>query len=378
MKKIIAVNTRFLLKDKMEGIGYFTHETMRYIVTANTDYTFYFLFDRPYSKEFIYSNNVKPVVLFPPARHPFLFIWWFEWSVCNWMNSNRPDLFISPDGFGVLRSNVPQLLVMHDIAYEHYPTHNKFLQQKYYEFFMPRFAAKAKRIATVSQHSKNDLIQYYSVPEEKIDVVYSAVKEDFYPVNDKEKELTQNKYAQGFPYFVYTGSVNPRKNLQNMLKAYDLFRKKTGEPFRFVIAGAKGWKTSQIIDIWKQMEFKNEVLFTGRLPLDELRKVVGSAFALLYVSLYEGFGVPPLEAMACKVPAIISSTSSMPEICGEAALQANPESPEEISRQMLNLYVNPDLRGQLIEKGSEQFKKYSWQKTAQLLWNSCIKALELS
>lgn len=375
VKKKIAVNTRLLLKDRLEGIGYFTHETLKYIVGQNPEIDFYFLFDRKFSEEFIYAPNVTAVELFPPARHPFLYIWWFEWSVANWLNEHQPSLFLSPDGYCSLRAKVPQLAVIHDIAFEHFPKHNDFLQQQYYKFFMLRFAQKAKRIATVSQFSKNDIVHRYGILPEKIDVVYSAVKSNFSLLNEDEKIVAKTKFAGGKPYFVYAGSVNPRKNVANLLRAFDLFKAHTNSNLKFVVAGAKGWQTGEIFEVFNSMNHKSDVFFTGRLSLEDMRLAIGGAFATLYVSLFEGFGVPPLESMACGVPVITSSSSSMPEICGDAALFANPNSVDDICKKMKMLFEQQSLRLALVEKGWAQAKKYSWKKTADLLWESCEKAM---
>lgn len=376
VRKKIAVNTRLLLNDKLEGIGYFTHETLKNIVEQHPEIDFYFLFDRKFSSEFLYAPNVHAVELFPQARHPFLYVWWFEWSVANWLNVHQPNLFLSPDGYCSLRANVPQLAVLHDIAFEHYPEHNNFLQQQYYEFFMPRFAQKAKRIATVSQFSKNDIVQHYGIMPEKIDVVYSAVKSNFFPLNEHEKINARARFASAKHYFVYAGSVNPRKNVANMLRAFDLFKTATGSDFKFVIAGARGWQTGEIFDVYNAMKHKSDVCFTGRLSLDDMRLAIGGAFASLYVSLFEGFGVPPLEAMACGVPVVTSTSSSMPEICGDAALLADPESFEDIFMKMKMIFEDEHLRLSLQEKGFKKSKEYSWKATAELLWKSCENTMK--
>jgi glycosyltransferase involved in cell wall biosynthesis len=377
VRRKIAVNTRLLIKDKLEGIGYFIHETLRHITVNHPETDFYFLFDRKHSEEFIFSPNVRAVELFPQARHPFLYVWWFEWSVANWLNRYQPNMFLSPDGYCSLRTRVPQLSVMHDIAYEHYPHHNKYLQQKYYQFFMPHFAAKAKRIATVSQYSKMDIITHYGITPEKIDVVYSAVKNVFSPLQPTEKISATERFGAGKEYFIYAGSVNPRKNVSTLLRAFDRFKFDTQSDFKLVIAGAKGWQTDEIFKAYQSLHHRQDVFFTGRLSEPELRLAIGGAFAFVYVSLFEGFGVPPLEAMACGVPVITSSSSSMPEICGDAALLAQPESVEDIVEKMKLLYQSSERRNTLIKKGFIQCKKYSWQETAALLWNSCEKTMNI-
>lgn len=376
IRKKIAVNTRFLLTDKLEGIGYFTHETLKNIVRQHTDTDFYFLFDRPYDSSFIYSSNVKPVVLFPPARHPFLWYWWFEFSVAAWLKRNKPHLFLSPDGFCSLNSDTPTVIVMHDISYEHYPQYVPFLSRKYYKHFMPKYAAHASRVATVSEFSAQDIHSKYAVPEEKMDVVYSAVKDTFKPVAEDVKRATRLRYTNGEEYFLYVGSVNGRKNLSRMLLAFNRFKEKQKTSVKFVIAGAMGWSNEELKSVQQQMQHHSEVIFLGRTNEQELANLVASAFAILYVSLFEGFGVPPLEAMQCRVPCITSNVSSIPEITRGAAITVNPLSVNDISTAMIELYTDDLLRQQLISAGAARIKDFSWDKTAALLWNCCQKVLE--
>lgn len=374
-RKKIAVNTRFLIKNKLEGIGYFTHETLRHMVLAHPEVDFYFLFDRPYSSEFVYSNNVKPVVLFPPARHPFLWILWFEFSVARWLRKNKVDLFLSPDGFCSLLSDVPTVSVIHDIAFEHYPEYVPFLTRAYYKFFFPRFAKHAACIATVSEFSKQDIMQHYSIQAEKIDVVYSAAKDFFAPVSAAVREKTKADYCGGSDYLLYVGSVNGRKNVKNMLQAFELYKSNNQSRLKFLIAGSLGWSNAEMDEVLGKMKHRTDVIFTGRLSEENLVRVIGSSFAVMYVSLFEGFGVPPLEAMKCEVPCITSNTSSMPEIAAGAALLANPNSPEDIAGKIQQLHYSQELKAQLIESGKKRAANFTWATTADLLWASCEKIL---
>ena len=150
----IAVNTRFLIKNKLEGIGWFTYESLKRITRQHPEHEFVFLFDRPYAEEFIFSDNVTGRVLFPPARHPLLWYWWFEYSVTAALKQIKPDIFLSTDGYLSLACQVPQVIVMHDLAFEHFPDHVNALTARYYRHFTPKFAKKANRIATVSEYSK--------------------------------------------------------------------------------------------------------------------------------------------------------------------------------------------------------------------------------
>lgn len=374
-RRAIAVNTRFLIKNKLEGIGLFTAESLKRIVATHPEVDFYFLFDRAYDPEFVFSDNVKPVVLFPPARHPFLWFWWFEISVAGWLNKNKPELFLSTDGYACLGTNVPQVLVMHDLAYEHFPEQVPFIYSKYYRYYMPRFAAKVERIATVSEFSKRDIVKQYGVLPGKIDVVYNGSKEVYHPVVEEVKALMRAKISGGKEYFIYVGSIHPRKNIKRLLLAFDQFKNQTGSDFKLVIVGRKAWDYKDVDEALASMQHKADVIFTGHLPPEELADVLASAFAMLYVSLFEGFGIPIIEAMSCDVPVITSKTTSMPEAAGDAALLVNPESVREISGAMESLVQNPPLRNSLIGKGKGQRQKFSWELTAEKLWSSCSKAL---
>jgi len=372
----IAVNTRLLLRDKMEGIGYFAYETLLRITRAHPEVEFHFLFDRPYDERFIFSDNVKPVVLSPPARHPLLWYWWFEWSVAGYLRRYRFDLFLSPDGYVSLRSDTPTLAIQHDIAFEHFPDFVPWLTSRYYKYYVPRFMAHATRIATVSEYSKTDIVKQYGIAPGKIDVVYNAAKEIFQPVSEEEKMRIAAEYTGGKPYLIYVGSIHPRKNLKNMLLAFDRFRKKTaGSDQKFLIVGARGWQNSELSGVIGSMKYKDDVIFLGRQPLDVLARLIAASFALMYVSFFEGFGVPPVEGMQCGVPVVTSRTSSMPEICGDAALLSDPMSIDDIEEAIGMLDLHPGLRESLSDLGRIQAKKYSWDRSADLLWASCLRAM---
>ena len=373
----IAVNTRLLLRDKLEGIGYFEYETLQRITRSHPDVEFDFLFDRPYDEGFIFSDNIKPIVLFPPARHPLLWYWWFEWSVAGYLRKNNFDLFLSPDGYVSLRSDTPTLAIQHDIAFEHYPDLVPALHCRYYKYYVPRFMTHATRIATVSEYSKTDIITHYGTSADKIDVVYNAAKDIFKPISTDEKKLLAVQYTQGKPYLIYVGSIHPRKNLKNMLLAFDQYKKANpSSELKFLVVGAFGWQNSELKDIINTMQYKDDVIFLGRQPLDELAKLIAGSFALLYVSLFEGFGVPPVEGMKCGVPVITSNNSSLPEICGDAALLVDPLDVNAICQAIEKLWTDSSLYESLIQKGTLQAQKYSWDRSADLLWASCIKTIE--
>lgn len=372
----IAVNTRLLLKDKLEGIGWFTYENLKRITQQHPEHEFYFIFDRPFDESFIFSGNITPVVAPPQARHPLLYYVWFEKSIPRVLKRIQPDLFFSPDGYLSLSTPVKSMNVFHDLNFEHYPEDLPYAERWFYRHYFPKYAAKACRIATVSEFSKRDIINQYAVPADKIDVVYNGANESFTPLGPAEIARVREEYSQGHPYFLFVGALHPRKNLANLFHAYDYFRKETGLEVKLLIVGQKKWWTKKIRDAYEAMHFKEEVIFSGRLPADKLHQVIASALALAYVSYFEGFGIPILEAFYCETPVLTANITSMPEVAGGAACLADPFSVKSIGHGLIKLATDDSYRQELIEKSRARRGAFSWQRSADLLWNSMEKALQ--
>lgn len=371
----IAISTRLLLKDKLEGIGGFTHETLKRITRQHPEHNFIFLFDRPFDQSFVYAPNVKGVSVFPPTRHPVLMWYWLEFAVPYFLKKNKVDLFISTDGWMSLSTDVPTLQVCHDINFEHFPEFLPWVHRVNYQHFFPKYAQKAKRIATVSEFSKQDISATYGVAPEKIDVVYNGSNDKYTPISSAEVEAIRRQYTDGAPYFLFIGLVHKRKNLLNLLKAFEAFKSSSDTPVKLVVVGAIKWWSGDSKDYYEQMRYKDEVVFTGWLHNDVLHHVLGGALALSYVPLFEGFGIPILEAMSADVPVITSDVTSMPEVAGPAALYCDPYRPETITAAMLKIYKDSELRQGLIEKGRDRRKVFSWDQTANLFWESIEKTL---
>lgn len=350
----------------MTGLGHFTYELLKKMVLQHPGDEFIFLFDRPYDPDFIFAPNITPVVVNPPARAPFLFYMWFEWALPAAIKKCGADVFLSPDNFMSLRIKIPTILIIHDLAFEHYPEDLSFSNRWYYKHYMPLFARKADIIATVSEATKVDIIGQYNIDPDKIEVVGLGLNEGF----EKARQSVSPE-----DYFIHIGTIQPRKNIVRLLQAFENYKIQSGYPTKLVFIGGKGWKDSDIFSFLAGMKHKEDVIFEGYISNGMISAKLHKAIALLCVSYFEGFGMPVIEAQASGCPVICSNVSSLPEAAGEGAMLVDPFDVSTITATMLELKEDDDLRNELIQKGFKNSEKYSWATTAEKVWQ-CILSVK--
>ena len=370
---IIAINTRFLLPTKMEGFGWFTYEVVKRMVENHPEHTFLFFFDRAYDNRYLFAPNVVPIVLRPPARHPILFILWFEFAVKHALKKYKADVFFSPDGYLSLRSQVPQVNVIHDLNFVHYPKDLPWSSRMYYNYFFPKFAKKTKHIVTVSNYTKQDLIETYQVPESKITVSWNGANDVFTSLSQHDVEHVRGNLTHGKPYFLFVGSIHPRKNVKRLIESYLNYREKDAT-FDLVVVGEPMWKHNQEL-----LALQHESIhYTGHLSIQKLVCVMGAAACFVYVPYFEGFGIPLVEAMRCGVPIIAGNRTSIPEVVGDAGLLVDPFSTEAITDALVKIAQNEDLRNELAKKSLERRNYFSWDASAEKIWEVLIQQAYLT
>ncbi len=336
---------------------------------------FTFIFDRPYNQQFVFAPNVNPVVLFPQARHPVLYYLFFEQAIPRYLKNNPHDLFISPDGMLSLHYPGKQITVCHDLNFIHHPENLPWLSSQYYNRMFPRYISHAARVATVSEYSKNDIVSTFGYPAQQVDVVYNGVNQVFQPIDQLRQQQVRDRYTGGDPYFVYVGALHKRKNIENMLLAFDAFKDARQSPYKLLIVGQTMFGSGSIRKAYASMHHRQDVIFVGRLFEEALRDVIAAARALLLVSYFEGFGIPILEAMKCEVPVITSQTTSMPEVAGGAACLTDPDSIASISQALTRVAFDDHLVEEMIHKGRQVSQQFSWQRTADLMWQCVQKSI---
>ncbi len=368
----IAVNTRLVLDGKMDGIGWFTYETMTRIASNHPEHHFSFLFDRSVSGSLVFPKNVEPVVVRPVTRLPILLEYWNNRAVPAKLKKLRPDIYISSDGFIPPTLDIPSLAVIHDLNFEHYP---HFLPKKYRKIYQKRLrqsARAAHRVLTVSEFSKADISKTYGVPLSKIDVVYCGLNSFIHPVS--EEQILEEKMRLGLRtrYFIVVGTLHPRKNIHRTIEAFGKFRERHASDFQLVFAGNDKWFSGEMKDALTQCPYRDDILFTGRVDDSVMNLLVSGAHAMVYVSLFEGFGMPILEAAAAGIPVITSNNTSMKEIAADTALLVNPFNTDEIVDAMRRLAEDNALCDQLVSASKHLPAKYSWDKSAERIWESVL------
>ncbi len=350
----------------MEGFGWYSFETLKRITQSHPEHQFIFFFDRAYDPKFIFSKNIEPVVLRPPARHPVLFKIWFNFSVTRALKKYKADVFFSPDGYLSLKTSVPQVGVIHDLNFEHYPNDLPKSALNYLKSYFPLFARKANHLLTVSEFSKSDICKLYQIDASKITVAYNGASDLFKPISKVDQHLIRDEFTDGKPFIVFVGALHPRKNVFRLLQSFEKFKHQTQSETKLLIVGENLWRSKKMN--LPEMTFKSDVVFTGHQPLNKLAQLVASAKFMAFVSYFEGFGIPLVEAMQAGCPILSGDKTSLPEIAGEAAIYCDPFDVDSITRGITTLDQDENLRIQLIERGLVRAKNYSWDFTAEKIW----------
>jgi len=254
---------------------------------------------------------------------------------------------------------------IHDLVAYHHPNTIPRKYAFYMRYLIKLMVRKVDGIITDSEFIRREIIDMFNISEERIFKVPIAVTGQFRPVEDTGRiEALKERFGIERRYFLHVGNIEPRKNLINLFRACDLVWEKLGKDFQLVVVGRKGWLYGEIFETLRNSKFSKDVIFTGYVDEGDISTLYSGADFFVFPSLYEGFGLPILEAMRCGTPVIASQVASLPEVAGDAALYVDPYDPGDIAEKMLTLAFDPSLQKQLREKGFRQASGFSWEETA--------------
>lgn len=282
------------------------------------------------------------------------------------INRGKYGLFHSPDHIlPLLPIKCKKMITVHDLAFIRLPKAFS-LKKRAYKNLMAKYSIiRSDMIIADSNNTKNDIMDIFKIKENKVRVVYLAAGAKYVPVNDKNKILEiKQKYKIDRPYILFVGTLEPRKNILNVINSFSLAADKYKIEHDLILAGKRGWLYEPIYGLIKDSKYKERIRILDNISADELPAIYSEADLFVYPSLYEGFGLPPLEAMACGVPVITSNNSSLPEVVGDAAIKIDPKDIEQIAYETARVLNSNEIRDSLSKKGLERAKLFSWEKCA--------------
>lgn len=269
-----------------------------------------------------------------------------------------------------VRKKVPSILFIHDLSHIHYSQYTSPKNLVWLNKFVPRSIKRADKIVTISESSRNDIAQFYKVPKKDISVVYPALDHNEYkPRPSEEVSAVRKKFKIDKPYVLSVCTLEPRKNLIGVLKAFDSLPDSTKEKYTLVLAGGKGWLDGEIQEVYEKINKKYSVIKTGYVDDEDLPALYSGADLFVWPAFYEGFGMPPLEALACGTPVITADNSSLPESVGTAAITVKAEDTEAITKNIQKVLTDKKLQAKMQADGFKQAQKFSWHKSAEDMLN---------
>jgi glycosyltransferase involved in cell wall biosynthesis len=326
----------------------------------------YFVFVAPGEDRCLHDSHNVHIMEIGSGFYPL----WEQYSLPKAANEMNLDMLHCTSNTAPLFCKIPLILTLHDIIFlEPRDRMNESIYQNmgwwYRKLVVPRILKKCKRIITVSNFEKNNIIKTLGIPEEKMAMIYNGYTEWFKPVQDIE--FVYRKYIDTPSYFFFLGNTDPKKNTERTLIAYSMYLEKSEFKRKLLLADLDEQYLDYMIEHNHIDNIRNMVVMPGYISNRDLPYIYNNAFAFLYPSLRESFGIPLLEAMACGTPVITSNTSSMPEIGGPHAILINPENPAEIADMMIKLETDTAFYNRQEEIGLQQATMFSWRRTAEQL-----------
>lgn len=365
----IGVDIRFLARGVQSGVEEYTLNLLpRLFGSKDTEFKLFYNAFKKNKLNFPWVDfpNVKIFRRSIPNRFLQLSSFFFDYPKIDKIIGGA-DVFFSPHFvFSSISNKCRKIVTFHDLSFEYYPEFFSFTRNLWHKLMKPKKQAQdADLIISVSESTKEDLINLYKIDPKKIKVIYPGIGDEFKKLDSSEIKNIKEKYNLPDKFILYFGTIEPRKNIVGIIKAFDILRLKLDTDIKLVIAGSPGWLYKEVYKTAKESEFKDDIIFCGFIDKEDKSSLYNLASLFVYPSYFEGFGFPPLEAMACGVPTIVSNCTSLPEVAGDGALLVNPYNVNEIFVAMKEVLADKALSDDLTSRGLNQVKKFTWQSCAE-------------
>lgn len=356
-----------VIQSTKSGVDWYTHHVIKEMMELLAPDEQLFLFtnrETGFEKEALSSPGTTVVMSRFRFQEP-----WRQFILPLLLQRHRIDVCFFTNFVLSIAATCPMVLTIHDLSFKLFPRTHSLRNVIWARSLVPISTRRAQRVIADSYNTKIDLLRVMNVAEEKVDVVHLGASELFSPEPHADDAETISRYGITEPYILYVGTLEPRKNLTMLIRCFDKIARERPD-VHLVLAGRRGWMAQAIFDELEKRDLLGRIQITGYVRDEDLPAIYRSASVFIYPSLYEGFGLPPLEAMSSGVPVIVSRNSSLPEVVGEAGLYVNPLDAEEMAEAIGRVLDDKELANSLREKGFERARQFSWHKTA-------VKTLEI-
>jgi glycosyltransferase involved in cell wall biosynthesis len=341
------------------GIGQYIFHLVNGLAQVDHENEYVLLQSRKDDTTILEQPNFRRISLWTPSHHRLE-----RYSLNVELMRLGLDVLHSPDFIPPHRPNCKSVITVHDLAFLLYPHFLTRESARYYGH-IDQAVRWTDHIISVSESTKRDTIQHLGVPEEKITVVYEAANPIFRPIDrDEAREQVRNRHGLDHPFILFVSTIEPRKNVPTLLRAMWQLIECYKEDMHLVLAGGKGWLFEDAFAVVEELKLDDRVQFVGRVSSEDLLYLYNAAEMLAHPAFYEGFGLPPLEAMACGLPVVVSNVASLPEVVGDAGLLVDPHGVDELTVGMWRILNDGELAQELREKGLRQAARFSWERAA--------------
>lgn len=346
--------------EEKQGIGIYARNLMASILEIDRENFYYFIYaTHEQTGSFGNYKNFEEIVI--PCSNKFL---WDQWLVPQFARGKSDIIFNTKFSLPLLTS-CKTVMVFHGSEWYVYPEFYSKLDIFYNRLFLPLYCRKASAISSVSKVTADDMVKFIGFDRQKVFVVHSAIDLRFKPVkNQTTLSYIKDKYHLPERYILFVGNLYPGKNFRNIVKAFKRIKNAIDFPLKLVSVGDLRWKYEKDFVQIESLGLKDDIQFTGWIDQNDLPALYQLADLFLFPSLYEGFGIPILEAMACGCPVVTANTGACPEVAGSAAMLTNPHSVQDIAEKVLRVLNNRELRERMVLRGFEEIKRFNWKKAA--------------
>lgn len=371
----ILVDIRPLMDARYSGVAEYTIELLQALLKIDT-HNHYILFYNSFQKleqrlpVFSQPNVTVVATRIPNKIFNYAFLTLLGRPYFDRLTKEKIDLIFLPHlNFAAWSKKIPTVLTVHDLSFIRYPEFFSFRKNVWHWFLgVKQLLRRVTHVITLAENTKVDITTYSGISSESVSVIYSGVSETFRKIDKDDEKLIalKQKYNLSDQFLLFLGTVEPRKNLSSLITAFEIMKDSGNHPeLGLVIAGGRGWKSYSIYRQARQSRYATEIKFLDYIPAEEKVYLYNLSTIFVYPSFYEGFGFPPLEAMACGIPTIVSASSSLPEVVEQSAIMVDPYNARSISTAVIQVLQDQELYNHLSNTAQEQAKKFSWVKTAE-------------